>query len=78
MEHGILREQRFIHCFKDAGRNDLEINDCTKKKSVYTSSCLPKAYDSGSIIHLVHKYNIGHRTKGEMLTKNVNECLTEQ
>ena len=38
-----------------------------------------KLTNLGSIIHLVHKYNIGHKMKEEeMLTKNLHKCLNEQ
>ena len=32
----------------------------------------------GSIIHLVHKYNIGHKTKEQVLNKNSSKYINEQ
>lgn len=32
----------------------------------------------GSITHFVHKYNIGHKTIEEIVTKNLSECSIKQ
>lgn len=40
----------------------------------------PKLTNLGGIIlvHLMHKYNIGHKTREETLIKNVSNCLIEK
>lgn len=55
-----------------------ELMIAPERKVCRPHSDFSKLTNLGSIIYLVHKYNIGHKTREEMLTKNVGECLTEQ